>query len=123
MLNRETRLKVFDNSGAKEILIIGIPGNSKTKFVGIGDRVIATVKSAIPNGNIKKGDIVSAIIISTRNKFKRANGNWISFSYNGAVIVNKNTKDPVGTRIFIPLVSELDSLGYKKFFPLSAEVI
>ena len=99
MIQQESRLKVADNSGAREILTIKVLGGSGRKFAGIGDMIVATVKQAIPGGTVKKGDVVKAVIVRTVSGVHRADGSYIKFDENAAVIV-KDDKSPVGTRIF-----------------------
>lgn len=102
MIQQESRLKVADNSGAREILTIKVLGGSGRKFAGIGDMIVATVKQAIPGGTVKKGDVVKAVIVRTVSGVHRADGSYIKFDENAAVIV-KDDKSPVGTRIFGPV--------------------
>jgi large subunit ribosomal protein L14 len=123
MLQNESILGVADNSGAKKLLIIRCLGGSNRKFSRIGDLVIASVKKADPHANIKKGQIVMALIITSKKHFRRQNNTWIKFSKNYAVLVKKENKEPVGTRIFAPLLAEFDQWGYKKVFSLAPEVL
>lgn len=123
MLQNESILMVADNSGAQKLLIIRCLGGSNRRYSRIGDLVIATVKKAKPNSDIKKGQIVLALIVTTRKYFHRRNNVWVKFSKNYAVLVKKETKEPIGTRIFVPLLTEFDEWGYKKVFSLAPEVL
>ena len=114
---------VADNSGAQKLLIIRCLGGSNRRYSRIGDLVIATVKKTKPNSDIKKGQIVLALIVTTRRYFHRHNNVWVKFSKNYAVLIKKESKEPVGTRIFVPLLTEFDEWGYKKVFSLAPEVL
>lgn len=109
MIQTESRLKVADNSGAKELLTIRVLGGSSRKFAGIGDIVVATVKSAAPGGAVKKGEVVKAVIVRTKSGAKRPDGSYIKFDENAAVLI-RDDKTPRGTRIFGPVARELLSL-------------
>lgn len=122
MIQQESRLKVADNSGAREILTIKVLGGSGRKFAGIGDMIVATVKQAIPGGTIKKGDVVKAVIVRTVSGVHRADGSYIKFDENAAVIV-KDDKSPVGTRIFGPVARELRDNDYMRIVSLAPEVL
>ena len=122
MIQQETRLKVADNSGAKEILTIKILGGTRHKFANIGDVIIATVKSATPGGLVKKGDIVKAVIVRTKSGLRRTDGSYIKFDDNAAVII-KDDKTPKGTRIFGPVARELRDGDYMKIISLAPEVL
>ena len=122
MIQQETRLKVADNTGAKEILCIRVLGSSNKKYAGIGDVIVATVKSASPNMPVKKSDVVKAVIVRTRTSLKRADGTTIRFDDNAAVIINKDG-NPVGTRVFGPVARELREKSYMKIVSLAPEVI
>lgn len=122
MIQQESRLKVADNSGAREILTIKVLGGSGRKFAGIGDMIVATVKQAIPGGTVKKGDIVKAVIVRTVSGMHRADGSYIKFDENAAVIV-KDDKSPVGTRIFGPVARELRDNDYMRIVSLAPEVL
>ena len=115
MIQQESRLKVADNSGAREILTIKVLGGSGRKFAGIGDMIVATVKQAIPGGTVKKGDVVKAVIVRTVSGVHRADGSYIKFDENAAVIV-KDDKSPVGTRIFGPVARELRDNDYGRTY-------
>ncbi|RUP91027.1 50S ribosomal protein L14, partial [Corynebacterium pseudodiphtheriticum] len=99
MIQQESRLKVADNSGAREILVIRALGGSVRRFAGIGDIVVATVKEAVPGGNVKEGDVVRAVIVRAKKETRRADGSYIAFDENAAVILRSNDNDPRGTRI------------------------
>ena len=123
MLQNESILSVADNSGAKKILVIRCLGGSNRRYSRIGDLVKATVKKADPHANIKKSQIVTAVIVATKNHFRRQNNTWIKFSKNYAVLVKEDGKEPVGTRVFVPLLAEFDQWGYKKLFSLAPEIL
>ena len=122
MLQQESRLKVADNTGAKELLTIRVLGGSKRRYAGLGDTIVATVKDAIPGGNVKKGDIVKAVIVRTVKETRRPDGSYIKFDENAAVIL-KNDGDPRGTRIFGPVGRELRDKKFMKIISLAPEVI
>lgn len=122
MIQSESRLKIADNSGAKEILVIRNLGGSVRKFTNIGDIVVATVKSAQPGGAVKKGQIVKAVIVRTVRGLRRADGTYIKFSENAAVII-KDDKTPRGTRIFGPIAREVKDAGFAKIASLAPEVL
>ncbi|CRX36947.1 / rplN / 50S ribosomal protein L14 /:431664 Reverse [Candidatus Hepatoplasma crinochetorum] len=122
MIQTETRLKVADNSGAKELLVIRNLGGSLKKFSSIGDVIVATVKKAQPNGQIKKGQIVKAVIVRTKHGVKRSTGEYLRFDDNAAVLI-KDNKEPRGTRIFGPIARELREKGYQKIISLGQEVL
>ena len=122
MIQQESRLKVADNSGAREILTIKVLGGSGRKFAGVGDVIVATVKQAIPGGNVKKGDVVKAVIVRTVSDVRRTDGSYINFDENAAVIV-KDDKSPVGTRIFGPVARELRDADFMRIVSLAPEVL
>ena len=122
MIQQESRLKVADNSGAKEILCIRVLGGTKKRYARIGDRIVCTVKSADPSSNIKKGDVVKAVIVRTRKERRRRDGSYIRFDDNAAVIL-ANDGGPRGTRIFGPVARELREKGYMKIVSLAPEVL
>ena len=122
MIQQETRLKVADNTGAKEILCIRVLGGSKRRYAGLGDKIVATVKDAIPGGNVKKGDVVKAVIVRTTKETRRPDGSYIKFDENAAVIL-KNDGEPRGTRIFGPVGRELRDKRYMRIISLAPEVI
>ena len=122
MIQTETRLKVADNSGAREILTIKVLGGSKRKFANIGDVIVASVKQATPGGAVKKGDVVKAVIVRTKSGARRADGSYIKFDENAAVII-RDDKPPRGTRIFGPVARELREGGFMKIVSLAPEVL
>lgn len=122
MIQQESRLKVADNSGAREILTIKVLGGSGRKVAGIGDMIVATVKQAIPGGTVKKGYVVKAVIVRTVSDVRRTDGSYINFDENAAVIV-KDDKSPVGTRIFGPVARELRDNNYTRIVSLAPEVL
>ena len=122
MIHNETRLKVADNTGAKEVLVIRNLGGSNRKFSNIGDIVVATVKQATPGGTVKKGEIVKAVIVRTRYGVGRSNGSYIKFDDNACVII-KDDNSPRGTRIFGPVARELRDADFMKIVSLAPEVL
>lgn len=122
MLQQESRLKVADNTGAKELLTIRVLGGSKRRYAGLGDVIVATVKDAIPGGNVKKGDVVKAVVVRTKKNTRRADGSYIKFDENAAVIL-KGDGDPRGTRIFGPVGRELRDKKFMKIVSLAPEVL
>ena len=122
MIQQESRLKVADNTGAKEILCIRVLGGSSRRYAGIGDIIVATVKEAIPGGNVKRGEVVKAVIVRTVKERRRADGSYIKFDENAAVII-KPDNDPRGTRIFGPVCRELREKRFMKIVSLAPEVL
>ncbi|GHF85749.1 50S ribosomal protein L14 [Streptomyces griseosporeus] len=122
VIQQESRLRVADNTGAKEILCIRVLGGSGRRYAGIGDVIVATVKDAIPGGNVKKGDVVKAVIVRTVKERRRPDGSYIRFDENAAVIL-KNDGDPRGTRIFGPVGRELREKKFMKIISLAPEVL
>ena len=122
MLQQESRVKVADNTGAKELLTIRVLGGSGRRYAGLGDVIVATVKDAIPGGNVKKGDVVKAVIVRVIKQSRRADGSYIKFDENAAVIL-KADGDPRGTRIFGPVGRELRDKKFMKIISLAPEVI
>jgi large subunit ribosomal protein L14 len=122
MIQQESRLKVADNTGAKELLTIRVLGGSSRRYAGLGDTIVATVKDAIPGGNVKKGDVVKAVIVRTVKSTRRPDGSYIKFDENAAVIL-KNDGEPRGTRIFGPVGRELRDKKFMKIVSLAPEVI
>lgn len=122
MIQQETRLKVADNTGAKELLCIKVLGGSIVKSASIGDIIIASVKNALPNGTVKKGEVVRAVIVRVAKEIKRPDGSHIKFDENAAVIIDKEGM-PRGTRIFGPVARELRDKGYMKIISLAPEVL
>ena len=122
MIQQESRLKVADNTGAKEILCIRVLGGSGRRYAGIGDVIVATVKDALPGAGVKRGDVVKAVVVRTVKETRRADGSYIKFDENAAVIL-KNDGDPRGTRIFGPVGRELRDRKFMKIISLAPEVI
>ncbi|WP_105566335.1 50S ribosomal protein L14 [Microbacterium halophytorum] len=122
MIQNESRLKVADNSGAKELLTIRVLGGSSRRYAGVGDTIVATVKDAIPGGNVKKGDVVKAVVVRTVKQTRRADGSYIKFDENAAVIL-KSDGEPRGTRIFGPVGRELRDRKFMKIVSLAPEVL
>ena len=122
MIQQESRLRVADNTGAKELLVIRVLGGSGRRYAGVGDTVVATVKDAIPGGNVKKGDVVKAVIVRTSKQRRRPDGSYIRFDENAAVVL-KNDGDPRGTRIFGPVGRELREKKFMKIVSLAPEVL
>ena len=122
MIQQESRLKVADNSGARQLLVIKALGGSSRRYAGVGDVVVATVKEATPGGVVKKGQVVKAVIVRTRRSNRRKDGSYIRFDENAAVIINKD-KSPVGTRIFGPVARELRTHKFMKIISLAPEVL
>lgn len=122
MIQQESRLRIADNSGAKEVLTIKVLGGTKRKYASIGDVITVTVKQATPGGQIKKGQVVKAVIVRTARGVRRGDGSYIRFDDNAAVII-KDDKSPVGTRIFGPVARELREKGFMKIVSLAPEVL
>jgi large subunit ribosomal protein L14 len=122
VIQQESRLKVADNTGAKEILCIRVLGGSSRRYAGIGDIIVATVKDAIPGGNVKRGEVVKAVVVRTVKERRRADGSYIKFDENAAVII-KPDNDPRGTRIFGPVGRELREKRFMKIVSLAPEVL
>lgn len=122
MIQQETRLKVTDNSGAKEILCIRVLGGTGRRYARVGDIIVATVKEALPTGNTKKKSVVKAVVVRTKQTIKRKDGSTISFGDNAAVLID-DKKEPKGTRIFGPVPRELRDYGYTKIISLAPEVL
>lgn len=122
MIQQESRLKIADNTGAREILCIRVLGGSVRRFAGIGDTIVATVKEATPGGNVKSGEVVKAVIVRTKKETRRADGSYIRFDENAAVIL-KTDGEPRGTRIFGPVGRELRDKRFMKIVSLAPEVL
>ncbi len=122
MIQPQTRLKVADNTGAKEIMCFRVLGGTRRKYARLGDIIVASVKKASPGGVVKKGDVVKAVVVRTRHNTKRLDGSYIKFDENSAVII-KEDKNPKGTRIFGPVARELRDKGYLKISSLAPEVL
>ena len=122
MIQNETRLKVADNTGAREILCIRVKGGSRRRYAHVGDIITATVKQATPQGTVKKGDVVTAVVVRTKKSFGRSDGTYIAFDENAAVIIDDN-RNPRGTRIFGPVARELRDRNFMKIVSLAPEVL
>lgn len=122
MIQQESRLRVADNTGARELLTIRVRGGSKRRYAAIGDEIVATVKTATPTGSVKKGEVVRAVIVRSRRSLRRKDGSYIRFDENAAVIVDEN-QNPRGTRIFGPVARELRERGYMRIVSLAPEVL
>ena len=122
MIQQETRLKVADNSGARELLVIRVMGGSKVKYANIGDVVVGTVKKSIPNSNVKEGKVVKAVIVRSRQGVRREDGSYIKFGDNACVLI-KDDKTPIGTRVLGPVARELRDKNYMKIVSLANEVL
>ena len=123
MIQQESRLRVADNSGARELLVIQVLGGSRRKYGSIGDIVIATVKSATPQGAVKKSEIVRAVVVRVSKEWRREDGSYIRFDDNAAVVLDTDGKNPKGTRIFGPVARELREKGFVKIVSLAPEVL
>ena len=122
MIQQESRLKVADNTGAKELLCIRVPGGSGRRYANIGDVIVCAVKSAAPGGDVKKGDVVKAVVVRSKRGVRRDDGSYIKFDQNAAVLI-KDDKNPRGTRIFGPVARELRDKKYMKIVSLAPEVL
>lgn len=122
MIQQESRLRVADNTGARELLTIRVRGGSTRRYGGIGDVIVATVKSSSPTASVRKGEIVRAVIVRTRRPVRRKDGSYIRFDENAAVLIDDN-RNPRGTRIFGPVARELRDHGYMKIVSLAPEVL
>jgi large subunit ribosomal protein L14 len=123
MIQQESRLKVADNTGAKELLTIRVVGGSGRRYAGLGDIIVATVKDAIPGGNVKKGEVVKAVVVRTVKETRRPDGSYIKFDENAAVIIKNKDGEPRGTRIFGPVGRELRDKKFMKIISLAPEVL
>lgn len=123
MIQQESRLKVADNSGARELLVIQVLGGSRRKYGSIGDIVVATVKSATPQGAVKKSEIVRAVVVRVSKEWRREDGSYIRFDDNAAVVLDTDGKNPKGSRIFGPVARELREKGFMKIVSLAPEVL
>lgn len=122
MIQTETRLKVADNSGAKSLLCIKVLGGSKRRYASIGDVIVVSVKEAIPNSKVKKGNVMKAVIVRTAKEIRRPDGSYIKFDDNSAVLINQQN-EPIGTRIFGPVARELRAKRFMKIISLAPEVL
>jgi large subunit ribosomal protein L14 len=123
MIQQESRLKVADNTGGRELLVIRILGGSKRRYGHVGDVVVATVKSATPHSTVSKSDVVRAVIVRTAKEYRRKDGSYIRFDDNAAVILDTDSRNPRGTRIFGPVARELREKGFTKIVSLAPEVL
>jgi large subunit ribosomal protein L14 len=123
MIQHESRLKVADNTGARELLVIHVLGGSRRRYGAIGDVVVATIKSAAPQGSVKKSEIVKAVIVRCAKEWRREDGSYIRFDDNAAVLLDADGENPRGTRIFGPVARELRDMGYMKIVSLAPEVL
>lgn len=122
MIQKESRLTVADNSGAKEVLCINVLGGSKRRYAGVGDNIVVSVKNAIPSGNIKKGTVAKAVVVRTKKETRRPDGSYIRFDDNAVVLLNASG-EMIGTRIFGPVARELREKQYMKIVSLAPEVL
>jgi large subunit ribosomal protein L14 len=122
MIQQQSFLNVADNSGAKELMCIRVLGGASRRYGSVGDIIVATVKDALPNSKVKKGDVVKAVIVRTKKEIQRADGSAIRFDENAAVLINQY-KEPIGTRIFGPVARELRAKGFMKIISLAPEVL
>ncbi|MBI5369590.1 50S ribosomal protein L14 [Candidatus Uhrbacteria bacterium] len=123
MVQLRSMLAVADNTGAKKLQVIQVLGGYKKRYAVIGDLVVASVKEAVPHAAVKKSDVVTAVIVRTRKEIRRPDGTYVRFSENAAVIIDKKTKEPKGTRIFGPIARELRGAGFGKIISLAPEVL
>jgi large subunit ribosomal protein L14 len=122
MIQMQTRLNVADNSGAKEVMCVKVLGGSKRRFAAIGDVIVVSIKEALPNAKVKKGDVAKAVVVRTVQKLRRPDGSYIRFDDNSAVLINA-AKEPIGTRIFGPVARELRAKSFVKIVSLAPEVL
>jgi large subunit ribosomal protein L14 len=122
VIQAETRLKVADNTGARELLCIRVRGGSRRRYAGVGDVIVGTVKSAVPQGSVRKGEVVQAVVVRTRRQLGRRDGTYIAFDENAAVLID-NANNPRGTRIFGPVARELRERNFMKIVSLAPEVL
>ena len=122
MIQQETRLKVADNSGAREVLCFKVLGGSRRRYASIGDLIVVTVKQAIPDGMVKKGQVTRAVVVRTKKEIRRSDGSYIRFDDNAAVLLN-SAGEPRGTRVLGPVARELRDSGYRKIVSMAPEVI
>ncbi|MBW1772420.1 MAG: 50S ribosomal protein L14 [Deltaproteobacteria bacterium] len=122
MIQTQTRLKVADNSGAKSLLCIKVLGGSRRRYASVGDVVVVSVKEAMPNSKVRKGDVMKAVVVRTKKELRRADGSYIKFDDNSAVLINEQN-EPVGTRIFGPVARELRAKNFMKIISLAPEVL
>lgn len=123
MIQQESRLKIADNTGGRELLVIQVSGGTRRRYARVGDVVVGTIKQATPHGSVKKSDIVKAVIVRTSKEWRREDGSYIRFDDNAAVILDTDGVNPKGTRIFGPVARELREKGYMKIVSLAPEAI
>lgn len=123
MIQQESRLKIADNTGGRELLVIRVEGGSRRRYARVGDVVVGTVKSATPHGSVKKSDVVKAVVVRTSKEWRREDGSYIRFDDNAAVILDNDGINPKGTRIFGPVARELREKGYMKIVSLAPEAL
>ncbi|HOZ53373.1 MAG TPA: 50S ribosomal protein L14 [bacterium] len=123
MIQTESRIKVADNSGAKEVLCIRVLGGYKKRYAGVGDIIVASVKSASPHMPIKKGDVIRAVIVRTKKEIRRKDGSYLRFDDNACVVIDKEKKEPKGSRVFGPVAREVRRAGFFKIASLAPEVL
>jgi large subunit ribosomal protein L14 len=123
MIQQESRVKIADNTGGRELLVIRVLGGSKRRYGRVGDVVVGTIKSATPHGAVRKSDVVRAVIVRTAKEYRRADGSYIRFDDNAAVILDTDGRNPKGTRIFGPVARELREKGFTKIVSLAPEVL
>ena len=122
MIQQESRLKIADNSGAKEVLCIRVLGGTKKRYASLGDKIVVTIKNALPNGNVKKGSVSNAVVVRTKKEIKRKDGSYIRFEDNAAILLNEND-ELKGTRVFGPVARELREKNFMKILSLAPEVL
>ena len=122
MIQQESRLKIADNSGAKAVLCIRVLGCTKKRYASLGDKIVVTIKNALPNGNVKKGSVSNAVVVRTKKEIKRKDGSYIRFEDNAAILLNEND-EPRGTRVFGPVARELRQKKFMKIVSLAPEVL
>ena len=122
MLQQESRLLVADNTGAKEVLTIRVLGGTKRRYASLGDKIVVTIKNALPNGNVKKGSISNAVVVRTKKEIRRKDGSYIRFEDNAAILLNEND-EPRGTRVFGPVARELRDNDFMRIVSLAPEVL
>ena len=122
MIQQESRLRIADNSGAKEVLCIRVLGGTKKRYATLGDKIVVSIKNALPNGNVKKGSISNAVVVRTKKEIRRKDGSYIRFEDNAAILLNEND-EPRGTRVFGPVARELRQKKFMKIVSLAPEVL
>lgn len=123
MIQQESRVRVADNTGAKEVLVIKVLGGSRRRYAGIGDIVVVTIKDALPNQQVKRGQVVKAVVVRTAKEKRRVDGSYIRFDDNAVVVLDEAARNPRGTRVFGPVARELREKGFMKIISLAPEVL